>query len=65
MSITKNAEIELLGDDLIWGVAAISREIDLPVKKVFYRLERGDLPAKKVGAIWVASRRKLRAQLIG
>jgi hypothetical protein len=65
MSIAKNAETENIGDDLLWGVEAISREIKRPIKKTYYGLERGHIDAKKVGAIWVASRRKLRAQLIG
>jgi hypothetical protein len=65
MSTTKNAETETIGSDLLWGAEAISREIDLPVKKVFYRLERGDLPGKKVGNVWVASRNKLRAHFAG
>jgi hypothetical protein len=32
-----------------------------PEKKVFYQLEVGNLPAKKIGGQWVASRKKLRA----
>jgi hypothetical protein len=54
-----------LADDLIWGGAAIAAEIGLPVKRVFYGLEHGHFPARKVGAQWVASRRQLRAYLLG
>jgi hypothetical protein len=65
MSIAKNAETENIGSDLLWGAEAISREIDRPLKKVFYGLERGTIPAKKVGNIWVGSRRRLRAHFAG
>ena len=52
-----------IADDVLWGAAAIAEEIGLPVREVFYQLELGRLPAKKVGAIWVASRTKLRDHL--
>jgi hypothetical protein len=54
-----------LADDLVWGGQAIGDEIGLPKHKAFYALERGYLPANKVGNIWVASRKKLRAALGG
>jgi hypothetical protein len=58
----KTAETPTLADDLIWGGGAIAREIGMePEKKVFYQLEVGNLPAKKIGGQWVASRKKLRA----
>jgi hypothetical protein len=46
--------------DLIWGATAIGRELNLPSRKVFYLLESGRLPAKKVGRSWVTSRTALR-----
>jgi len=54
-----------LADDLLWGAAAIADELGLNRRKVFYYLERGTLPARKVGELWVASRRQLRAHLLG
>jgi hypothetical protein len=49
-----------VGSDLLWGVEAIAREIDQPVRQVYWRLENGQLPAGKHGQIWVASRQNLR-----
>ena len=46
--------------DLIWGADAIGEEIDRSPRQTFHMLMRGELPAKKVGGRWVASRQKLR-----
>ncbi|MGH7096263.1 MAG: hypothetical protein ACREE4_01215 [Stellaceae bacterium] len=54
-----------LADDLIYGAAAIGKEIGLPTRKVFYHAERGNLPIRKIGNLLVASRRQLRAHLLG
>jgi hypothetical protein len=50
-----------LADDLIWGAAAIGDEIGVKKSKVFYLLEQRHIPAKKIGGLWVGSRRQLRA----
>jgi hypothetical protein len=60
MPTINDAEPDSIGSDLLWGAEAIGREIGLPIKKTFYHLERGNLPAKKIGGIWVGSRRALR-----
>lgn len=52
------SETEDLG--LIWGATAIARELGIPARRAFYLLERGYLPAKKVGDSWVVSRHGLR-----
>ncbi|MEW6630310.1 MAG: DNA-binding protein [Pseudomonadota bacterium] len=58
MSNPSNIEINL---DLVWGVRAITRELGLESeRKVFYLLEQGRIPAKKVGAQWVTSRHAIR-----
>jgi hypothetical protein len=49
-----------VADDLLWGVAAIAKEIGQPERQVYWRLENGQLPAGKSGQIWVASRQVLR-----
>jgi hypothetical protein len=49
-----------LGGDLIWGVAAIGREVGRNSRQTFHMLENGRLPAKKVGGRWCASRSGLR-----
>ena len=46
--------------DLIWGAEAIAREINRPVRTAFYLLENGQLPARKCGGRWCASREALR-----
>ena len=45
--------------DLIWGAEAIALAISVPVRRAFYLLETGALPAKKVGGRWVVERSKL------
>jgi hypothetical protein len=55
-----------IADDLIWGAAAIGREIGAKDdKRAHYLLGRRLIPARKVGRIWVASRQELRAKLCG
>ena len=50
-----------VASDKLSGVAAISEFIGEPVRRTHYLLERKMIPAGKVGAIWVASRRALKA----
>ena len=52
-------------DALVWGAEQIGDVIGRPPRAAFYLLERGFLPAKKVGGRWVASRRKLLEAIIG
>ncbi|TRC92190.1 DNA-binding protein [Mesorhizobium sp. WSM4303] len=53
---------EQQGLGLVWGAAAIARELNLKnERQAFYILETGLLPARKVGRQWVASRAALRA----
>ena len=59
-----------LADDLIFGAKAFAIEIfgnDEPesVRKSFYLLERKHVPAEKIGAQWVGSRRRIRRRLQG
>ena len=51
--------------DLVWGAEAIAKELNLPKRKAFYHLARGNLPARKVGSSWVASRAQLWAAVLG
>jgi hypothetical protein len=48
-----------IASDLLWGVEAIAKEIGMPVRKVYWQLERGTLPAGKIGNTWVGSRQTL------
>lgn len=49
-----------LKDDILWGVKALSEEIDRTERQTFYLLETGQLPAKKVGGRWCSTRSRLR-----
>jgi hypothetical protein len=50
--------------DLVWGADAIASEIGVNVRRCFYLLENGELPAQKVGGRWVADRGQLRERFI-
>jgi hypothetical protein len=45
--------------DLIWGGEEIAKVIGRTPRITFSLLEKGELPAKKVGGRWVAERGKL------
>ena len=50
---------------IVWGAKAISSTIGLTPAATFHLLERGKLPARKVGGRWVADREALLAYLRG
>ena len=43
-----------------FGAQAIADELGLELRKTFYLLERGYLPATKCGATWTSTRSRLR-----
>lgn len=45
--------------DLVWGGEEIGKVIGRTARVTFSLLEKGEIPAKKVGGRWVASRQKL------
>ncbi len=47
--------------DLVWEAGGIAHVIDRTVRQTYNMLEAGELPARKVGGRWVASRRALEA----
>jgi hypothetical protein len=49
----------------IWGAGPISKVISKSERATYHLLERGLLPAKKVGGSWVSTPRKLRDALVG
>jgi hypothetical protein len=51
--------------DLIWGCEGIAKAIGKSARATFHILEQNQIPAKKVGRQWVASRRKLREHFEG
>jgi hypothetical protein len=54
-----------LADDLVWGGKSIAAELGISTRKAFYLLENEMIPARKVGGLWVGSRRQLRVALLG
>jgi Helix-turn-helix domain len=59
----KDVKPDTLGNDLIYGAAAIANYLGMKPRVVYHWLERGELPAQKLGAQWVCSRAKLRIRL--
>jgi hypothetical protein len=47
--------------DLVWGAEAIAAELGVGIRRAFYLLEKGSLPAKKVQGRWVIERGRLHA----
>lgn len=45
--------------DVLWGAARIGEVLGLKPRQAWYMLERGLLPAAKIGNKWSASRRAL------
>ena len=56
-------KISDIAGDLLDGADAISRFTGLPKPRLFYLLERGHLPAFKIGFRWCARKSELRAAL--
>jgi hypothetical protein len=49
----------------IWGVKAIAAASNLTLRQTYHALERGYLPASKVGRKWFTTPRRLRALFAG
>ena len=60
----KPAAQGLAGDDWLWGADAIGEAIGRSRRQTFHLLERGLLPARKIGGVWAASRRRLLEHLL-
>lgn len=54
-----------LAEDLLSGAKAIAEELGWPLRKVFHGLEKGYLPATKLGGIWTSTRSQLRRHFGG
>ena len=50
-------------DDRLDGAKAIAGYCGFSLRRTFYLLERGELPAGKIGTIWTASKVKLAEHL--
>jgi hypothetical protein len=51
--------------DTLWGARAIASYVGLSDRQAYYLLETGQLPGRKIGDRWVASREGLRRHLLG
>jgi len=49
-----------LGQDLVWGVAAIGVEIKRNPRQTYHLCVTGQLPARLIGRRWVSSKSVLR-----
>ena len=45
--------------DVVWGVTAIAEVIGRSERSTYHLLSEGQIPARKVGNHWCASRKKL------
>ena len=46
--------------DLVWGAELIGAELNISTRTAFYLLERGEIPAQKIGRRWCTTRGALR-----
>jgi hypothetical protein len=60
-----SSEHPALAGDLIWGAAAIAAELGVEERRAFYLLDQRLIPARKIGALWCASRQQLRDAFLG
>jgi len=51
--------------DLVWGAREIALLIGKTTRATFHLLENGQIPARKIGAQWVCSRKVLREHFEG
>lgn len=68
MKQVSSADIQIASpstEDIVWEVDNIAQVIGRSERQTFHLLATGQLPAKKVGGRWVASRRKLLQAVLG
>ncbi|WP_338722389.1 DNA-binding protein [Devosia sp. XK-2] len=51
--------------DVLWGAQAIAEVINRTERQTKHMLSKGELPGKKVGGRWCASRSRLKAYFEG
>jgi hypothetical protein len=56
--------------DILWGAVAIGREANIidengevDIRRLYYMLDKGYLPAKKIGRAWISSTTAIRSAL--
>lgn len=60
----KNVEATDL-DIPVWGAPKIAKIVNVSTEQAYYMLERGYLPARKIGKQWVSTKRELLEKVIG
>ena len=51
--------------DILRGAERIGAYLGLNVRQAFHLLEKGELPAKKIGGRWVTTKQQLRRLVLG
>jgi hypothetical protein len=51
--------------DVLRGAEAIGRYVGLTTRAAFHALSKGQLPGRKIGAIWVSTKHQLREHIEG
>ncbi|WP_246764310.1 helix-turn-helix domain-containing protein [Rhizobium leguminosarum] len=57
--VLSEAELEAMSKDIVWGVKDIAKIINRNERQTYHLLSAGFIPARKVGAQWVASKSHL------
>ena len=52
-------------DKPVWGVPEIAEIINRSTTKTYYLLEKGYVPARKIGKLWTSTPRELLNAVIG
>lgn len=65
MDIENVPSLEPSTEDIVWEVGSIAKIIGRSERQTFYLLQSGQIPARKIGGRWVASRRKLLEAVLG
>ena len=58
--VENDVEVIPLKEDILKGAKAIGNEINESERRTYYLCERGYIPAKKIGRLWVSSKSALR-----
>lgn len=64
MTVELHSEDTNAGSEFVWGATAIGAVIGAEASKTFFLLKTKQIPARKVGGRWVASRDRLREFLL-
>jgi hypothetical protein len=60
-----SSSFHILANDLMHRASEIAAFIGMTRRRTFYLLESRELPATKIGSLWVASKSALRVRLTG